>query len=86
MSVSSVLFVENSTSNYGGFVEVLPSQDTGNHNINRLRLYHLRSNYGLPEYPPHNALYDAFSTAELFLAQATRMEQNHLPLTFGQLL
>ena len=63
----------------------LQATATDNHNINRLRLYHLRSDYRLPEYPPHNALYDALSTAELFLAQAAQMERNHQPLTFGQL-
>ncbi len=34
-----------------------------------LRLFNLRREYGLPKYPAHNALYDAISTAELFLAE-----------------
>lgn len=39
-----------------------------------LRLFNLRKRYNLPEYTAHNALLDALSTAELFLAQV-----NHLP-------
>ena len=35
----------------------------------RLRLYACRRDYGLPDYPPHNALSDALATAELLLAQ-----------------
>ncbi|WP_196138423.1 exonuclease domain-containing protein [Aliikangiella sp. G2MR2-5] len=34
-----------------------------------LRLFNLRKKYGLPAYNAHNALEDAISTAELFLAQ-----------------
>lgn len=34
-----------------------------------LRLFNLRKNIGLPNYKAHNALEDAISTAELFLAQ-----------------
>ena len=34
-----------------------------------LRLYALRDRYNLPRYKAHNALQDAISTAELFLAQ-----------------
>jgi DNA polymerase-3 subunit epsilon len=33
-----------------------------------LRLFNLRTRYGLPRYPAHNALSDALGTAELFLA------------------
>ncbi|MCW9018026.1 MAG: exonuclease domain-containing protein, partial [Kangiellaceae bacterium] len=42
-----------------------------------LRLFNLRQNYGLPFYKAHNALEDALSTAELFLAQ---MKATNLPL------
>lgn len=35
-----------------------------------LRLFNLRSYYGLPRYKAHNALSDALATAELFLALA----------------
>lgn len=34
-----------------------------------LRLFACRDRYGLPDYPPHNALVDAIATAELLLAQ-----------------
>ncbi len=33
-----------------------------------LRLFNLRSMFGLPNYQAHNALYDALATAELYLA------------------
>ena len=36
---------------------------------NQLRLFNLRTQYGLPRYNAHNALEDAIATAELFLAQ-----------------
>ncbi|BAO43989.1 exonuclease domain-containing protein [Thiolapillus brandeum] len=36
---------------------------------NELRLFNLRSKYGLPPYRAHNALMDAIATGELFLAQ-----------------
>ena len=39
-----------------------------------LQLTKLRSGYNLPRYTAHNALIDAFATAELLLAQASRME------------
>ena len=39
-----------------------------------LQLAKLRSGYNLPRYTAHNALIDAFATAELLLAQATRMD------------
>ena len=35
---------------------------------NSLRLFNLRERYKLPAYKAHNALSDALSTAELFLA------------------
>lgn len=38
-----------------------------------LQLSRLRSNYNLPRYTAHNALSDAFATAELLLAIASRM-------------
>jgi DNA polymerase-3 subunit epsilon len=39
-----------------------------------LQLGRIRSLYGLPRYTAHNALNDAFATAELMLAIASRME------------
>jgi DNA polymerase-3 subunit epsilon len=39
-----------------------------------LQLGHIRGHYGLPRYTAHNALNDAFATAELMLAIAARME------------
>jgi len=48
---------------------------------NELRLFNLRDRYGLPRYPAHNALTDALSTAELFLAQLDYIGNAHkLPL------
>ena len=46
-----------------------------NHNIQvgDLRLFNLRPRYNLPHYKAHNALNDALSTAELFLAMAAEM-------------
>jgi DNA polymerase-3 subunit epsilon len=40
-----------------------------------VQLQALAERYGLPVYPQHNALSDALSTAQVFLAQATRLEQ-----------
>ncbi len=40
---------------------------------NELRLFNLLQKYELPPYQAHNALYDAISTAELFLALAARI-------------
>lgn len=37
-----------------------------------LRLHALRTAYGLPRYPAHNALSDALATAELYLALLSR--------------
>ncbi len=37
------------------------------------RLFSLRRQYKLPDYPAHHALVDAISTAELFLAQRKRL-------------
>lgn len=39
-----------------------------------LRLFNLRSYYGLPRYKAHNALSDALATAELFLALAADIQ------------
>lgn len=44
---------------------------------NKLRLFNLRHDFGLPEYPAHNALYDAISTAELFLAEINQLSNKH---------
>jgi DNA polymerase-3 subunit epsilon len=41
-----------------------------------LQLGRIRSLYGLPRYTAHNALNDAFATAELLLAIAASMERN----------
>lgn len=41
-----------------------------------LQLSRIRSLYGLPRYTAHNALNDAFATAELLLAIAASMERN----------
>ena len=41
-----------------------------------LQLRRLRSDYHLPRYTAHNALIDAFATAELLLAIAARMDRN----------
>jgi DNA polymerase-3 subunit epsilon len=40
-----------------------------------LRLHGLRERYNLPRYPAHNALSDALSAAELFLAEAAHRDQ-----------
>lgn len=46
-----------------------------------LQLGEIRSAYGLPRYTAHNALIDAFATAELMLAIASRMQPDgHLQL------
>jgi len=44
-----------------------------------LRLFNLRERFGLPGYNAHNALSDAISTAELFLAQVEHMDNNASP-------
>lgn len=44
-----------------------------------LRLFNLRKRFGLPDYNAHNALSDAISTAELFLAQVESMDNNVSP-------
>lgn len=40
------------------------------------RLGATRKRYGLPDYPPHDALTDAIAAAELFRAQLTRLPAN----------
>ena len=42
-----------------------------------LRLFNLRHSHNLPEYTAHNALYDAISTAELFLAEINKLPKKH---------
>jgi len=42
-----------------------------------LRLFSLREKYNLPRYKAHNAMQDAISTAELFLAQVSHMGDSH---------
>ena len=49
-----------------------------------LTLASTRERYNLPEYNSHNALADAVSTAELFLAQQKKLQPNH-KMRFGQL-
>lgn len=47
------------------------------------RLFSLRRQYKLPNYPAHHALVDAISTAELFLAQRKRLfNQSVAPIGF----
>lgn len=52
---------------------------------NQLRLFNLRDTYGLPRYSAHNALYDAITTAELFLALAAEISPK-AELRLGKLL
>lgn len=58
------------------------SQD---HREGGLRLHALRSRYGLPRYPAHDALSDALATAELFLAQHAQVAGSE-PLPLSALL
>lgn len=50
--------------------------------VNSYQLNDLRENYRLPDYPGHNALNDALSTAELYLAQVNKLfcHSNYQPL------
>lgn len=50
-------------------------QNTNQHNRYQrdFRLFSLRRQYKLPNYPAHHALVDAIATAELFLAQRKRL-------------
>lgn len=50
-----------------------------------LQLGKLRSNYNLPRYTAHNALFDAFATAELLLAIAAR-QGGKSPFQLGPVL
>ena len=52
---------------------------------NQLRLFNLRDTYGLPRYSAHNSLYDAITTAELFLALAAEISPR-AELNIGELL
>lgn len=52
---------------------------------NSLRLFNLRKNFGLPNYNAHNALEDAISTAELFLAQVASFNMPKEELRLGSL-
>ncbi len=49
-----------------------------NHSVepNRLRLFNLRNDFNLPNYKAHNALYDALTTAELFLVLEAEISPN----------
>jgi len=49
------------------------------------RLFNLKKEYGLPNYKAHNALEDAISTAELFLAQLSRFDQPLEGIRLGDL-
>lgn len=48
-------------------------------NPKELRLFSLRDKYNLPRYKAHNAMQDAISTAELFLAQLSYISENRSP-------
>ena len=50
-----------------------------------LRLFNLRPRYNLPHYKAHNALSDAISTAELFLAMADNLYPGR-PCPLGEFL
>ena len=62
---------------------LLPKDDrTG---ASQLRLFNLRDRYGLPRYSAHNAMYDAITTAELFLVLAAELSPR-ASLNIGNLL
>ena len=44
---------------------------------NELRLFNLRKSYNMPAYKAHNALMDAISTAELFLAMVSKISPDN---------
>lgn len=81
-----VAFLQNACKSWAGVVPPLMVLDTMQIELamrkrreipilkGDLQLAKLRSGYNLPRYTAHNALIDAFATAELLLAQATRME------------
>jgi len=52
---------------------------------NSLRLFNLRKQFGLPNYNAHNALEDAISTAELFLAQIASLNMAKKQLRLASL-
>lgn len=52
---------------------------------NSLRLFNLRKQFGLPNYNAHNALEDAISTAELFLAQVASLNMAKEELRLNRL-
>ena len=60
-------------------------RQSGHGYIDSLRLGDCRSRYYLPQYAAHNALIDAVSTAELFLAQTSYRFGSH-PSVLRQLL
>jgi len=78
-------FIDNACRQLYGAPFLIPTIDTlvlaqrmferRNHNIQTgdLRLFNLRPRYNLPHYRAHNALSDALSTAELFLAMASEI-------------
>ena len=50
-----------------------------------LRLWTARERYGLPIYRAHEALIDAVSCAELFLAQVAEMQADGREITLAKL-
>lgn len=59
----------------------------GDTNPNREpNLEEIAQSMGLPVHTPHHALGDAFTTAQVFLVLATRLERGHRPLTVRDLL
>lgn len=52
---------------------------------NALRLFNLRKQMNLPNYKAHNALEDAISTAELFLAQKANINQDLSKIRLSEL-
>ncbi len=53
---------------------------------NQLRLANLRAQYRLPRYGAHNALEDALATAELFLAQCSRLQAQNAALSLRDIM
>jgi DNA polymerase-3 subunit epsilon len=82
-------FLQKACKELWGFAPIFPMIDTlelarqwfDRRNMHfsphELRLFNLRDRYGLPRYPAHNALTDALSTAELFLAQMDHIGDAH---------
>lgn len=81
-------FLNAACERYYGSPFLIPTIDTlalaervlqrRNHAISphQLRLFNLRSDFRLPEYKAHNALCDALTTAELFLALESEITPN----------